>query len=382
MQEQTMEHEDATIGIECKVEKHNNSQNRIRFKSSFANIGENIVALTLSEHSNYLQQMQHVNECNKKINQLQQEVDSNDIKALKKQLGIYEKQVDNLTKSNNSYKQWNDEFKSKINDLEQTIDELKEHNNAIAKQLENTIDASEFKKSQNEINHLKEQVDKYKSKYENMLSDYTKATDECIAYLDENKKLKETNQFLNEQVGAITSTFNKINAEFESNYKSSNQELKETIKKQQTHIDEITEKYQSLLNKKDYINPTSHYDEILALTNDLNDANLKINELNSDIETKLAVQKNELDSEHTKEKAQMLVAYNKELDNLKLQYNNLANDYNNLLNDVSTITKWNALFDSRHKKIKKDKQQIELMKLPSEQLPSSDEDVLEYVPKD
>ena len=316
MQEQTIEQKDATIGIECKVEKHNNSQNRIRFKSSFANIGENIVALTLSEHSNYLQQMQHVNECNKKINQLQQEVDSNDIKALKKQLGIYEKQVDNLTKSNNSYKQWNDEFKSKINDLEQTIDELKEHNNAIAKQLENTIDASEFKKSQNEINHLKEQVDKYKSKYENMLSDYTKATDECIAYLDENKKLKETNQFLNEQVGAITSTFNKIN------------------------------------------------------------------ELNSDIETKLAVQKNELDSEHTKEKAQMLVAYNKELDNLKLQYNNLANDYNNLLNDVSTITKWNALFDSRHKKIKKDKQQIELMKLPSEQLPSSDEDVLEYVPKD
>ena len=52
MQEQTLETSDATIGIECKVEKHNNSQNRIRFKNSFANIGENVAILTLSEHSN------------------------------------------------------------------------------------------------------------------------------------------------------------------------------------------------------------------------------------------------------------------------------------------------------------------------------------------
>ena len=113
MQEQTLETSDATIGIECKVEKHNNSQNRIRFKNSFANIGENVTILTLSEHSNYLQLINDADKYIDKINQLQDEIDNADIKALKKQLAVYEKQVDKLSKSNNTYKQWNDEFKAK-----------------------------------------------------------------------------------------------------------------------------------------------------------------------------------------------------------------------------------------------------------------------------
>lgn len=382
MQEQTIETSDERIGLKFIVGANGNYA-RIsvgKIGDNF-NVNDEVYVLTASEHSDYLQQKKNNAEYLEKINQLQQEIDNTDIKAMEKQHAVYEKQIDKLTKSNNSYKQWNTEFKAKIEDLKQTIADLKERNDKIAKQLEDSIDASEIEDSQKEIQQLKEQVNEYKSKYENMISDYTKTNDECIAYLDENKKLKETNQFLNEQVGALTSTFNRMKDELESNYKSSNQELKETIKKHQLHIDELTEKYQSLLNKEDYIAPASHYDEVLALTNQLNDAKLEINKLNGEIETKLAVQKSEMDSEHNNEKAQMLVAYNKELDNLKLQYNNLANSYNSLLDELDSITKWNALFDSRHEKIRKDKEHVPPLEIISEQLPPADEDIVEYVPK-
>ena len=42
MQEQTLETSDETIGILCKVEKHNSTQNRIRFKNHIAQIGDEI----------------------------------------------------------------------------------------------------------------------------------------------------------------------------------------------------------------------------------------------------------------------------------------------------------------------------------------------------
>jgi len=403
MQEQKIETSDATIGIECKVEKHNNSQNRIRFKSSFANIGDMIVALTLSEHSNYLQQIQQVDEYTEKINQLQQEIDSNDIKAMQKQLAVYEKQVDKLSKSNNSYKQWNSEFKTTIEDLEQTIAELKEMNDKLAKekdnletQLDNSIDASEIEDLQETIATLKDKLNgaennaKYwQNSYNGMIDSSDELANRNESLIAENEKLRndynainETNKLLNENLIASNNTFNETKQELQLDFQNKENELKETIKNQQSHIDELTEKYQSLLVLKEHIPAKTHYDEILGLQQKIKDKENEIAKLNGDIEVKLATQKNELNSEHSNEKAQMLVAYNKELDNLKLQYNNLANDYNNLISDLYTITKWNAIFDSRHEKIRNNKEPIQLLEIPSEQLPPADEKVIEFIPKD
>lgn len=390
MQEQTLEKSDETIGIKTIV-KSNGDYTRI----SVGKIGEHfdvndeVYVLSPAEHSQYLQLKKDAENYLAKINQLEFEINDADIRTLKKDNEDLKRQIKNKNNSINTYKTNSVKSKATIENLQETIqqhkktiDELKEHNDAIANQLDNSADASEIEDLQKENQQLKEQVNEYKSKYESIFSDYTKTTDECIAHLDEKNKLKETNQFLNEQVSALNTTFTKTKDALESKYQKEIKDLKETIKKQQSHIDELTDKYQSLLNKQDYIAPTSHYDEILALTNQLNDAKTEINRLNGEIETKLAIQKSELDSEHNKEKAQMLVAYNKDLDNVKLKYNHLANEYNNLLANVHTITKLNALFDSRHEKIIKDKEPFELMPIQSEQLPPADEDVLEFVPKE
>lgn len=414
MQEQTLETSDATIGIECKVEKHNNSQNRIRFKNSFANIGENVAILTLSEHSNYLQLINDADKYIAKINQLQDEIDNADIKALKKQLAVYEKQVDKLSKSNNTYKQWNDEFKAKNQELQdkidkykQTIAELKEHNDAIAKQLEDAIDESEHQSLQDEVATLQEKLatsenkkEYWQNAYNNLVDSSDELTfrnDELIA---ENKDLKNkfdeinnANKLLNEHAIGLKTTFDKIIEDKTTDAKNTEKELKENIKNKQSHIDEITDKYQSLLPSKDNIPQKQHYDEIIALKDEIKAKEIEIDKLNGEIETKLATQKSELEIAHadevnqikidnTEKNAQMLVAYNQELNKLKLEYNNLANEYNTLLNGVDSLTRINTLVNGKHNEIKKDKEQVPLLEIISEQLPPSDENILEFVPKD
>ena len=75
----------------------------------------------------------------------------------------------------------------------------------------------------------------------------------------------------------------------------------------------------------------------------------------------------------------MLVAYNQELNKIKMQYNNLAKDYNNLLNGVESLTRINTLMNGKHNEIKKDKEQVPMLEITSE---PSNKTVLEYVPKD
>ena len=390
-----------------------------------------------------------------KINQLQDEIDNADIKALKKQLAVYEKQVDKLSKSNNTYKQWNDEFKAKnqelqdkidkyketiadkdatitsltsennqlkfsvseqsktissndatIEDLEQTITELKEHNDAIAKQLEDSIDASEHQQLQDKVAELQskvgtsESVDYWQNAYNNLVDSSDELTfrnDELIA---ENKDLKNkfdeinnANKLLNEHAIGLKTTFDKIIEDKTTDAKNTEKELKENIKNKQSHIDEITDKYQSLLPSKDNIPQKQHYDEIIALKDEIKAKEIEIDKLNGEIETKLATQKSELEIAHadevnqikidnTEKNAQMLVAYNQELNKLKLEYNNLANEYNTLLNGVDSLTRINTLVNGKHNEIKKDKEQVPLLEIISEQLPPSDENILEFVPKD
>ena len=454
MKEQTLETSDATLGAKCKVEKHNTTQNRIRFKNAIAPIGDEVMVLNSEQYQQLINQSKDADKYIAKIKQLQDEIDNNDIKALNKQLAVYEKQVDKLTKSNNSFKQWNDEYKAKIEDLEhkldkykqtiadkdatilglkdenkttsnnedlqetiqqqeQTISDLKQMNDNIAKekdklekQLEHSVDASEIEKLQEQVATLTKEssdanasVKYWKSSFENLLEKGDELTHDNEKLIKENTDMKNkldevnnTNKLLNENLIATNNNFKETKEQMQSDFKKQEKELKETIEKHQSHIDEITEKYQSLLVLQEHIPPKSHYDEILALQQQIKEKEIEIDKLNGDIEVKLATQKSELDSEHadavnkiqlenTENKAKLSVAYNNDLNKLKIQYNNLASEYNHLLDELDSITKWNALIDSRHKKIRKDKEQVPQLEITSEQLPPSDEDVVEYIPK-
>ena len=443
MQEPTMEISDETIPT-FKVEKHNATQNRIRFKNSIAPIGDEVAILSSEHHQQLVAKCNDAEKYIAKINQLQDEINSNDINALNKQLAVYEKQLDKYTKSNNAYKQWNDEYKATIGELEskldkykqtiadkdatilglqkenettpkikdlqetiqqqkQTIADLKQMNDKLGsdkdkleKQLEDSIDASEHQKLKDEVTGLKDNLETSENQlkyWQNSYENLVESSDEVVArnesLIAENKKLQDsfdsinkTNELLNENLLGLKGSFDKILEDKTTNADNTKKELEKTIENKQSHIDEITDKYQSLLVLKDNIPQKQHYDEVLALKDEIKAKEIEIDKLNGEIETKLAIQKSELDSEHNKEKAQMLVAYNKELDSLKMNYNNLANDYNNLLNGVDSLTRINTFFNGKHNEIKKNKEQIPLLEIISEQLPPSDEQVLEFVPKD
>ena len=134
--------------------------------------------------------------------------------------------------------------------------------------------------------------------------------------------------------------------------------------------------------KQEHIPPKDHHKEILTLKDEIRTKEKEISNLNAKIETSLATLKSDLEIQHANEKAQLLVVYNQDLDSLKLKYNHLVNEYNYLLDEIDSITKWNALTDNRHKKIRNNKDYFETIPITSEQLPPYDEDVLEYVPKD
>lgn len=360
MQEQTLETSDETIGILCKVEKHNSTQNRIRFKNHIAQIGDEIYAITPSEHSAIMQQL-------------------ND--------------ADNFI---DKHQPTNEDSQNQLQEQEQLIQDLKQMNDNLAKQLEDSIDASEHQQLQDEVAELKDLLatSQTKCKYwhdahNNLIESSDELANRNEELIKQNNDLKNkfdevnnTNQLLNQNLIATNTNFKETKEQMQSDFEKQEKELKETIEKQQSHIDELTQIKDSLLPLKDNIAQKQHYNEIGALKDEIRTKEKEISKLNNEIESKLASQKSDLSIEHANEKAQILVGFNQQLDNLKLQYNNLANDYNHLLNGVDSLTRINTFFNGKHNEIKKNKEQVPLLEITTEQLPPSDENVLEYVPKE
>ena len=267
---------------------------------------------------------------------------------------------------------------------------------AIEKQLEDSIDASEHQQLQDEVAELKDLLatSQTKCKYwydahNNLVESSDELANRNEDLIKQNNDLKNkfdevnnTNQLLNQNLIATNTNFKETKEQMQSDFEKQEKELKETIEKQQSHIDELTQIKDSLLPLKDNIAQKQHYNEIGALKDEIRTKEKEISKLNNEIESKLASQKSDLSIEHANEKAQILVGFNQQLDNLKLQYNNLANDYNHLLNGVDSLTRINTFFNGKHNEIKKNKEQVPLLEITTEQLPPSDENVLEYVPKE
>ena len=273
---------------------------------------------------------------------------------------------------------------AKINELGKELD--------INKKETDKINNKKIAQLQKELDSTKTELDQLKNSYNNLNNDY-----EILENENENLKTKHANLIkFNKQLDASNTNSQEIIQQLKDIMQYKEQELKETIQNQQQHIDEITHKYQLLLPLKDYIPVKQYYDDIDKLKEELKASENKIVKINANVETQLAEQKQELESIHhnqiiklidekhilenkfTDDKAQLLVAYNNDLNHYKMQYNELAIVYNQLVEQLQSLTRLNTLLSGKHNGIKKDKEKVELIEMSSEHVEIPME---KYVPK-
>ena len=362
MDEKTLEKSDKAIGREFEVKKNTANANRIGFSNTLFSIGEKVYVISEAERFDLMKQIDELDECKARIKELESK--PSDINA--------------------------EDFNKQLQEKDALIANLKDRVDTLGKELEEAK-AIEAKPSE-EVNELKDELDTanknveyWKNAYENLMgsSDELAARNEEL--IKENDQLKnantninETNKLLNDNIMSISSNYKESKEEIQSVFDDRETELKETIKKQQAHIDDLTEKVESLSVLQEYIPPKQHYEEIDALKDKVKDAKLELDKLSAEVDMKLATQKSEMEVQHTEEKAQMLIAYTQELNAHKLKYNELAKDYNHLLGDASSLSRTSVLFSGRHKTIVEDKEPAELEEIVVEE-PT---ETIEYVPKD
>ena len=381
MDEKTLEKSDKGIGLEFEVKKNTANANRIGFSNTIFDVGEKVYVLSEEQRFDVMKELDNVDEYKARIKELEgiiakgtTDTNTEDLKA---QLQEKDKTITELTNDNS--------------EKDNTIKELVTRVDSLAKELESSSDVKV--ESVDDIESLKEElktkeseVEYWKNAFENLMESSDDLANRNEELIKDNEQLKtanihinETNKLLNDNIIGINNNYKETKNELQSSFDNKEKELKETIQKQQTHIDELTEKVESLSMLKDYIPPKQHYEEIDNLKEKVNDAKLELDKLSAEVDMKLSKQKSEMEVKHTEEKAQMLIAYTQEVNANKLKYNELAKDYNHLLGDANSLSRTSVLFSGRHKTIVKDKEPVELEEIEVEKEPT---ETIEYVPKD
>jgi len=381
MSEKTLEETDKGIGKKFEVKKNTGNSNRITFSSKFFGVGDNVYILTEGERFDVMRDLDQVDEYKARIKELESVIatgsNNNNTEDLEKQIKEKDKTITELTNENS--------------EKDNTIKELVTRVDSLAKELESSSDVKV--ESVDDIETLKEElktkeneVEYWKNAFENLMGDSDDLAARNEELIKDNEQLKtanihinETNKLLNQNIIGINDNYKETKDELQSSFVNKEKELKETIQKQQAHIDELTEKVESLSMLKDYIPPKEHYEEIDSLKDKVKDAKLELDKLSAEVDMKLSKQKSEMEVKHTEEKAQMLIAYTQEVNANKLKYNELAKDYNHLLGDTKSLTRVNTLISGRHNTIVKDKEPVELEEIEVEKEPT---ETIEYVPKD
>ena len=321
MEEQTIENSDINLGVPCKVvfyNKGNYIDARLYSKKTgdkkFADLTEDDVVYVLTEQE-------------------------------------HQELLDNISKRK--------EYESEIKELDEQLTSLKEQND---------------KANDDRIAQLKKDVEYWKTSFKKVNNENESLENENENLKNENNSLTETNELLED-----SNTNSKERVQYlQDAIESKEKELKETNQNHQRHIDEITNKYQSLLPLQEYVAPNQHFEEIDKLKDKIKASENELATIKADSETRLAQLQQELETKHSEDKAQLYVAYNNDLNNYKMQYNQLAIVYNQLVEDLQSLTRINTLLNGMHNVIKKNKEKVELLELPSE-TPSK---IIEYVPKE
>ena len=361
MDEKTLEKNDHSIGQEFEVKKNTANANRIGFSNTIFGVGEKVYVISEKERDSLIQQLNQADEYKARIKELEANINDEDLKGELQEkdamIANLKARVDNLGKELEESK-----TQPKVYDKDE-LEELKE-------ELENAKAKCKYWK--NSFENIMESSDGLAARNEELISENNQLK-------DANNKINETNKLLNDNIIALNASFKETKDELQSTFEVKEKDYRETIEKQQIHIDELTEKVQSLSILKDYISPKEHYAALEELKDKIKEVELELDKAKAEVDVKLKTQKSEMDVKHTEEKAQMLIAYTQELNAHKLKYNELAKDYNHLLGDASSLTRVNTLFSGRHKTIVKDKEPAELEEIEVEKEPT---DTIEYVPKD
>ncbi len=361
MDEKTLEKKDYSIGQEFEVKKNTANANRIGFSNTLFGVGEKIYVISEKERDSLIQQLNQRDEYKARIKELEADINDEDLKG---ELQEKDAMIANL--------------KARVDNLGKELEE--------SKTQPKVYDKDEVEELKEKIKVAKGQEEYWHNAYNNLIdsSDDLAARNEEL--IKENERLKttndninHTNKLLNDNLMGVNQNYKESKAELQADFDAKEKDLKETIEKQQAHIDELMEKVQSLAILKDYISPKEHYAALEELKDKIKEVEKELDKAKAEVDLKLATQKSEIDIKHTEEKAQMLLAYSQELNAHKLKYNELAKDYNHLLGDASSLSRINTLFSGRHKTIVKDKEPVELEEIEVEKEPT---ETIEYVPKD
>ena len=388
MQEKIIEKSDIKIGVPCKVTLQDSKSeyptinaklhSKTKGYKKFADLEKDNIVYVLKEdeHQKLVDTYSELQDATDKVIGMNKDRIADleqQLQSIKEDTGRtiadLKKEVDDLTPELTDKENIINSYTVRIDTLGNKVDEK---NNNVA-DLEQQLQS------------IKNKLATSEDKYTRLIKHSDAIADELEKYKSDNKELKnkcngtdETNRMLNNKIIELSASYEQTSQEFQSILKSKENKLEETVQNHQLHIDEIRQKYQSLLPLKEYVSPKEHSDKIIELKNKINASEKEIAKINADNETKLARLQQELETKHTEDKAQLLVAYNNELHHYKMQYNQLANEYNNLLDDVQSLTRINTLLNGRHNIIKKDKEKVELLELASE----TTNKIIEYVPKE
>lgn len=350
MVDKTLKKTDDKFGHEFEVKKNTKNANRIGFSNTLFAIGEKVYLLSEQQRFDLIRDMDQVDKYKERI-----------------------KELENII-STNSDKNKLEELKEKLQEKEVMVSDLKTKLDTIGKQDKTYKHKDEITKLKKEIESLKNELDYWKNECDQQV-----ATNESL--IEDNEKLKKENsqnKLISDNILELNNDHKQVRQEMQSSFENMECELKETIEKQQTHIDDLTKKLESLYNLKEYIPPKEHYDALEVLKDKIKETETELNKVNAEVELKLTNQKSDMELKHTEEKAQMLLVYTQELNAHKLKYNELAKDFNHLLGDTKSLTRINTLFNGKHKGIVKDKEPVELEIIDIEKEP----EIIEYVPKD
>ena len=354
----TKQKTDNGIGIEFEVKKNTKNANRIGFSNSLFAVGEKVYIISEQERFDLMKRLER-----------SPDTTGDDFQ---KQLQDKDDLIENLKNDNSKKDDLIKDLTARIDILGKEVEELPESKEIELLKEELATSQAEEQYWKNAHDSLVESSDDLSARNDELLKDNNRLK-------NSNHNINETNKLLNENIIAINNNYSKTNEELQSRFDNNEKELKQTINNQQTHIDELNKKVESLSALKEYIPPKDHYDEVNDLKDKISNVQGELDKLNAEVEVKLTEQKSEMEIAHTEEKAQILLAYNNELNNHKLKYNELAHEYNHLLSDANSLSRSNTLFNGRHKAIVKDKEPVELEEVEVEKLPT---DIVEYVPKD
>lgn len=368
MDDKKLKKSDERFGLEFEVKKNTKNANRIGFSNNLFGVGEKVYVLSEQQHFDLIKDMEQVDEYKARIKEL-------------------ENKILNSSSDSNA-----EDLEKQLQEKDEIINTLKDRVDSLGKELESNKTQPKIH-DKDEIDKLKEELETERGQHEyweNSFKNMIETSDDVVARNEElikdNEQLKtandhinETNKLLNENIIGLNKNYEETKRELQSNFDIREKELKETIKKQQSHIDELTEKVETFSGFKEYVPPKEHYAALQELQEKINDAEAELNKLTAEVDLKLTNQKSDMELKHTEEKAQMLLAYTQELNSYKLKYNELAKDYNHLLGDTKSLTRINTFFDGKHNDIVKDKEPVELEEIEVEKEPT---ETIEYVPKD